>query len=62
MLGSRYMLNIKGGDVDCSNPTIDSRIRLYIGVLEHTLDVLGIQLNYEVLNSNNSNNVKPDCL
>ena len=53
------MLNIEWENVDCSNPTVDSRIRLYIGVLEHTLDVLGIQLDYEVLNSEN---VKPDRL
>jgi len=38
---------------DSQNPTVDRSIWLYIGIVDHTLYILSIDLDNQVLNTNN---------
>jgi hypothetical protein len=40
---------------DSRDPTIDRRVRLQVGIIDHTLHVLGVDLDSEVGDTKNPN-------
>jgi hypothetical protein len=59
----------RGGDVakreveqkNAGNPSINSSVRLNIGVVKHAFDVLGVYLDHKVLDSDDVNAERPEC-